>query len=122
MPTVNNRSNIDRTVLIFDSFYAQNATVDAAKYDLVYSFFYAKNENKRIAANFAAALFRISQETGIDVVDLLNELKGTPNKLELNKTISYYLNLLKSKTSQYGVARVPVPNFPVARNVILWYG
>lgn len=119
MPTINNRSNIDRTVLIYDSFYAQNATVDASKYDLVYSFFYGKSENTRIAANFAAALFRISQETGIDVVQLVDELKGTPNKLELNKTISYYLNLLKSKTSQYGVARIPAPNLPVARNVVV---
>lgn len=119
MPTVNNRSTLDRTVLIYDSFYEQNVTVDASKYDLVYSFFYEKNNNNRIAANFASALFRISQETGIDVVQLIDELKGLPNKLELNKKISYYLNLLKSKTSQYGVARVPVPNFPTARNVVI---
>ena len=119
MPTVNNRNVVDRTVVIYDSFYDQTATIDATKYDIVYGFFYEKNDNKRIAANFAAALFRISQETGIDVLSLLNQLKGAPNKLELNKTISYYLNLLKSKTSQYGVARVPAPNVPVARNVVL---
>jgi len=119
MPTINNRTVIDRTVLIYDSFYDQTFTVDSTKYDIVYGFFYEKNNNSKISANFAAALFRISQETGIDVLSLLNQLKGAPNKLELNKTISYYLNLLKSKTSQYGVARVPTPNLSVARNIVL---
>ena len=122
MPTVNNRANLDRTVEIFDSFYNIKYIADATKYDIVYGFFYEINGSQKISANFAAALFRISQQTGIDVLDLLNQLKGAPNTLELSKTISYYLNLLKSKTSLYGVARIPTPNLTVARNVVVWYG
>jgi len=119
MPSINNRTNIDRTVEIFDSFYNVKYIADATKYDIVYSFFYEINGNKKTSANFAAALFRIAQQTGIDVLELLNQLKGAANTLDLNKTISYYLNLFKSKTSLYGVARVPTPNLTVARNVVI---
>lgn len=118
MPTVQ-ANQIDRTVLIFDSFYNKNLVVEGGKYDIVYGFFYEINSNKTIASNLASSLFRISQETGIDVLTLLDELRGVNNKLELNKKIAYYLNLLKSKTSLYGVGRPPIPNIPVARNVVL---
>lgn len=123
MPTVNYvRTNIDRTVEIFDGFYNIKYIADATKYDIVYGYFYEVNGSRKISANFAAALFRISQQTGIDVLDLLNQLKSSSNTLELNQTIAYYLNLLKSKTALYGVAKVPSPNLPVARNVVVWYG
>ena len=119
MPSINNRTNIDRTVEIFDSFYNIQYVADANKYDVVYSYFYEINGSKSISANFTAALFRIAQQTGIDVLTLLSELQGLPNTLELNKTIAYYLNLMKSKTSLYGVSRIPTPNQSVARNVVV---
>jgi len=90
--TVNNE--MDRTVKIFDEFYAT---------DLV------------IPANF-----RIAQEAGIEPVELLELLQqNTNNKISLNKVFCYYLNTFKSKSSLYGVAVVPKPLEPVARNVVL---
>lgn len=119
MPSINDRTNIDRTVEIFDSFYNIKYVADANKYDVVYSYFYGINGSKSISANFTAALFRIAQQTGIDVLNLLSELQGLPNTLDLNKTIAYYLNLMKSKTSLYGVSKIPSPNQSVARNVVV---
>jgi len=120
MARIDKLSNIDQTVAIFDSFYALNLKVDANQYDLVYSFFYNKSKNANTAGNFTAILFRISQETGINITTLLSELRGdTSNKLNVSEKIAYYLNSLKSKTSLYGIARVPLPNIPVARNIIL---
>jgi hypothetical protein len=120
MPTIQqNRFGLDQTIIIYDSFYDKNYVVDAAKFDIVYGFFYEKNENKTIASNLTANIFRISQETGIDVLTLIDELGSLPNKLELNRKIAYYLNLLKSKTSLYGVSRIPTPNLPAARNVVI---
>ena len=73
--------------------------------------------SKNIAANFTAVLFRISQETQIPVLNLLDQIKGT-NKMEMNQTIAYYLNSFKSKTSLYGIAVVPKSNQPVSRNIV----
>lgn len=112
-------NNADQTVLIFDSFYNVKATVGAAEYDIVYSFFKGVSNNNTIAANFAAFLFRIAQEGGYNVLDLLEAIKGSGNKLQMNQAICYYLNTLKSKASLYGISNVPKPNQAVQRNVVL---
>ena len=118
MPTIIDNPNPDRTVLIFDTFYNQQLTINATEYDVVFSFFKATSENDTIAGNFTANLFRISQETEIPVLDLLDQLRGLPNKLEMNKVICYFLNSFKSNASLYGVGVLPRPNQLAARNVV----
>jgi hypothetical protein len=110
--------NADRTIRIFDQFYSFNSIVNADEYDVVRSFFLETCETTNIADNFTASLFRISQVTGINVLTLLDQLKGANNKLELNKIICYYLNTLKLKTALYGVSQIPRPNQSVSRNIL----
>lgn len=119
MPTIiDNTANTDRTVLIYDNFYNTKLTINASEYDIVFSFFKSTSDNDTIAGNFTSNLFRISQESDIPVLDLLNEIKGLPNKLEMNKVICYFLNSFKSNTSLYGVGVIPRPNQLAARNVV----
>ena len=94
---IDNRTNLDQTVRIFDSFYAFNAVVNAVEYDIVYSYFVSVCATKNIAANFTAVLFRIAQETQIPILELLDQIKGT-KKMEMNQILAYYLNSFKSKT------------------------
>lgn len=115
----NRLSSLDQTIRIYDSFYAVNLVVGADQYDIVYGYFSSVCDTKNIAANFTAFLFRIAQETKIDVLELLAQLQGTNNKLQMNKVMAYYMNSLKSKTSLYGVAATPKPNLPIARNIVL---
>lgn len=120
MARIEKLNNIDQTVLIYDSFYSLNLKVDAAQYDMVYSFFYEKSKNPTTAGNFTVLIFRISQESKIPVTTLLAELRGdSVEKLNVSTKIAYYLNSLKSKTSLYGLASLPLPNQSVARNVVL---
>lgn len=120
MPTiVDNRNSLDQTVKIYDNFYVQTLVVSAIEFDIVLGYFKSVCQTEKIAANFTTALFRISQDAEIPVMTLLDNIKGTGNKLEMNKLITYYLNSFKSKTSLYGIAAVPKPNQPVARNVVL---
>ncbi len=116
---IDNRDSIDRTVAIYDTFYASSIKVNAAEFDVVYGYFTNVCASKQIASNFTGFLFMISQESGIPVLDLLKEIQGSPNKLQMNRTICYYLNSLKSKTSLYGVGAIPRPNQSVARNVVI---
>ena len=116
---IDTQSSLDQTVRIFDSFYSFDLTVNASEYDIVHGYFLSVCDTKNIAGNFTSILFRISQETGIPILDLLGSIKGTNNKLEMNQVINYYLNSFKSKTSLYGISIVPQPNIPVARNVVL---
>jgi uncharacterized protein YxjI len=118
MPRIlDTRTDMDQTVRLFDSFYAINLNVNATTYDIVHGYFLSVCDSKNIADNFTVVLFRISQETEIPVLDLLNQIKGT-NKMEMNQTIAYYLNSFKSRTSLYGIAVVPKSNQPVSRNIV----
>jgi hypothetical protein len=118
MPQIlDTRTSLDQTVRIFDSFYAFDLRVNAPDFDIVFGYFASVCATKNIAGNFTAVFFRIAQETGIPVLELLNAVKGT-NNLQMNSVISYYLNSFKSKTSLYGVAITPPPNQFVARNII----
>ena len=120
MPLINTQEeSIDRTIKIFDNFYNVNITIPTNQYEVVRSYFIGICEDVRVAENFTAFLFRIAQESGIDAIQLLENIKGANNKLELNQTMAYYMNSFKSKVSLYGVAVVPRPVFPVARNVVL---
>ena len=115
---IDNRSSLEQTVRIFDSFYAADMIVGASQFDIVHGYFTNVCKTKDIANNFTTVLFRIATETGIDVLELLTEIKGSANKLQMNKKICYYLNGMKSKTSLYGISVLPNPAIPVARNII----
>jgi hypothetical protein len=118
MPQIlDTRTSLDQTVRIFDSFYSFDLKVNAPDFDIVYGYFSSVCATRNIAANFTAVFFRIAQETGIPVLELLGAVKGTSN-LQMNSVISYYLNSFKSKTSLYGISITPPPNQFVARNIL----
>jgi hypothetical protein len=111
-------TNVDQTVRIFDNFYTTNLRVNAADWDVVYSYFFGTSKSKDTANNFASLLFRIAQEGNFNVLDLLATIKGTSTKLQTNQVICYYLNTFRTKASLYGVGIIPKPNETVQRNVV----
>ena len=118
MPRIlDTRTSLDQTIRIFDSFYSFDLTINGNDYDIVHSYFTSICETNTIANNFTAVLFRIAQETGLSVLDLLDQIKGS-KKMEMNQIICYYLNSFKSRTSLYGTSILPKSNQPIARNII----
>ena len=119
MPVIDeDNRNLDQTVKIYDGFYDQTLVINASEFDIVLGYFTEVCTTKKIAANFTTQLFRISQNAQIPVMTLLEYIKGTNTKLQMNQLITYYLNSFKSKTTLYGVSVVPRPNQSVARNVV----
>ena len=68
---IDNRTNIDKTIQIFDSFYSFNTVVNPTEYDLVHGYFLGVCSSKQVADNFTAVFFRIAQVTGLSVQTLL---------------------------------------------------
>lgn len=112
-------TSLGNTVRIFDNFYSNSLRVNAADWDVIYSFFLGNSNNKQEASNFASLLFFIAQEGEFSVLDLLATIKGKTNKLQMNQVICYYLNTFRPKTTLYGVGIIPKPNEAVQRNVVL---
>lgn len=114
----NSADSLDQTVRIFDNFYNFNLVVPSNQYDIVHSYFVETCDTKTIANNFTTFFFKIAQDTGIPATTLLESIKGQ-TKLDMNRTIAYYLNSFKSKAALYGISFVPQPNLPIARNIVL---
>jgi hypothetical protein len=109
-------TNVDQTVRIFDSFYGYEANVPQMEYDAIYSYFRSVFATAQQAGNFTIVVFRIAQESDIPAMTLFEELrgKGLP---ELNLTLAYYINTLRSSTTLLGITAKLTPNFYVARNI-----
>lgn len=118
MGTTVNYSNpkTDQTVKIFDNFYNYEVTVPQLEYDAVYSFLRSIFGTNDAAKNFTVSVFRISQESDIPVMTLLQDFQGQ-SALELTTTLAYYLNNLRSPSTLLGINVTAVPNYYVARNI-----
>lgn len=117
MGSVNERNpKIDQTVEIFDKFNNFSINVQAQEYDIVYSYFKTVYTTDLAAANFTTALFRVANQQSVSVLTLLDQLKTTSG-VELNLTMCYYLNNLRSNATLLGLTAQTQPNFYVARNV-----
>ena len=118
MSTVNAiNPRVDLTARIFDDFNNVVLEVDANEYDVVNSYFESIFSNKEDAANLTNTFFRISQETGVSVQILLNQVAGQ-NSMQVTSTMAYYLNGLRSPSTLLGVSNPVTPNFYTARNVL----
>lgn len=118
MSTVNYTNySLDQTVRVFDAFYSYDVNVPADEYDIVYSYFSEQMKNKQAAGNFTVSLFRIAQETNIPALTLLAQFQGTTG-VNLDVTLAYYLNQIRSRATMLGVSNPLTPNFYAARNVI----
>ena len=118
MSSVNDLNpKIDQTVRVYDAFYGFTQNIPVNQYDAVYAYMRSVFDTERAAANFTTTLFRASVESGINVMDLLQELQrhGQP---ELTSVLAYYLNGLQSSATLLGVQARVLPNKYVARNVI----
>lgn len=117
MTTVNYANpKVDQTVRIYDEFYAYAADVPAAEYDAVNSYFKSVFGTGEAADNFTVTLFRVSEDSNIPVMTLLQQIEGQ-SQPELTLTLSYYLNGTRSRSTLLGLNATVTPNYYVARNV-----
>jgi hypothetical protein len=86
------------------------------EYDLVLSFFKSVFTTGQAAENFTVSLFRVSEESDIPVLTLLQSMEGQ-NSVQLTISMAYYLNSIRSPATLLGVLEPTVPNFYTARNV-----
>jgi len=118
MPYIS-KNQQDQTTQIFDSFYKTDVIVLSAEFDLVRSFFISVCTTENQAEQYTAFLFRVSTESGIPAIELLEQMQSLKtDEVTINQTLIFYLNSFRPKTNLYGISTEPVPVFPVARNVV----
>jgi hypothetical protein len=110
-------TNLDQTVRIFDNFYRFQADIPAAEYDVVFSYFQSVMGTRQAAENFTVSLFQVASESGQEPLTLLSQFQGQTG-VNLDTTLAYYLNQIRSRAALLGVGAPVKPNFYAARNVI----
>ena len=106
----------DLTVQIFDRFYGYEQQVPADAYDAVLSYFKSVFRSAEAAGNFTVSLFRVSQQSGIPVMNLLQQFQGQTAP-QINLTLAYYLNGVRSSSTLLGINVPTQSNFYIARNI-----
>jgi pyruvate/2-oxoacid:ferredoxin oxidoreductase alpha subunit len=109
-------SKTDLTVQIFDRFYGYEQHVPVEAYDAVLSYFRSVFSSAEAAGNFTVSLFRVSKQSGIPVMTLLQQFQGQ-SAPQITLTLAYYLNGIRSSSTLLGVNVPTQPNFYVARNI-----
>ncbi len=110
-------TNVDLTVRIFDTFYNYETFVNAEEYDVVYSYMRSVFTTDQAAGNFTVSLFRIAEETGTPVLDILQSIEGE-DSIMITQILSYYLNNMRSGSTLLGFGVNVTPNYYTARNVL----
>jgi len=87
------------------------------EYDHILSVFTKIMKDESAAANFTQSLYQIAQETGTQVIAILETLDIT-SEITLNTSMAYYLNAINSPTTLYGVQNPTRPNYYAGRNVL----
>lgn len=117
MGTVNAiNTKTDLTVQIFDRFYGYQQQVPVNEYAAVLSYFESVFGSQEAAGNMAVSVFRISRETSIPVMTLLQQFQGQTGPA-ITLTLAYYLNSIRSSSTLLGVNVTTQPNYYVARNI-----
>jgi hypothetical protein len=106
----------DLTVQIFDRFYGYEQHVPVEAYDAVLSYFRSVFNSAEAAGNFTVSLFRVSKQSGIPIMTLLQQFQGQ-SAPQITLTLAYYLNGIRSSSTLLGVNVPTQPNFYVARNI-----
>ena len=106
----------DLTVQIFDRFYGYQQYVPVDEYDIVLSYFQSVFGTREAAGNFTVSVFRISHQTGIPVMNLLQQFQGQ-SAPEITLTLAYYLNGIRSSSTLLGVNVPTQPNYYISRNI-----
>jgi hypothetical protein len=117
MANINNlNTNTDLTVQIFDKFYSYQQSVSGVEYDAVHSYLLSVFKTEKQAGNFTSTMFRMSDASGIPVMELLQSLQGLA-KPQITLTFAYYLNTFQSPATMLGLQQQVIPNYYVAHNI-----
>tara|TARA_R110002051_G_scaffold58733_1_gene107904 strand:- start:262 stop:624 length:363 start_codon:yes stop_codon:yes gene_type:complete len=112
------RDDKESVVILFDSFYSNEVKVSAAEYDIVLSYFKSVFVDGNLAEDFTTVFFTIKIGYGKTTDELLDIFKGQDG-IQVNSTMAYYLNGLRSKTTLIGVNVVRQASQIVSRNIII---
>ncbi len=109
--------SVDQTIRIFNEFYDLKLVVSANEYEIVRAFFMNYTTSDAVAKSYTETLFRISNQTDIPVLTLLDSFQAE-DSMKVTLTMAYYLNSFSDKTVMFGINNIITANQQVERNIL----
>ncbi|RLA01859.1 MAG: hypothetical protein DRQ47_07530 [Gammaproteobacteria bacterium] len=108
--------NDEKNIKVIQNYNSVEVDIDGNEWDYVFGFFKKAMKDVTAAENFAQSIFQVSRQTNVSAVSIVQSMKGQAG-LELNASLSYYLNGIRSNATLLGVSNIVKPNFYAGRNV-----
>ncbi len=105
------------TRLLFDRFFQKEISYPSNQVDAVVGFFKARGFEDSAAISVGSVLLQQAKIDGINVLELLDSLKGL-DKVKLSNLVTAILNSNRSKISKLGYRSETTANRVEARNII----
>jgi len=93
-------------------------SVDGAEYDYVLSFFKRSFTDDDAARNFTDSIYQVSRESEVTALEIVKSMEGQSG-IEMNASLAYFLNGIRSNSTMLGVTNIVKPNFYAGRSVLI---
>jgi hypothetical protein len=91
--------------------------VPGDEYDYVSAFFKKIMKDETSASTFTQSIYDVSNATKIPVIDLVQSMEGQ-DTMQINRSMAFYLNNIRSPSTLLGVQNTIRPNYYAGRNVL----
>ena len=92
--------------------------VNGGEYDYILGFFTKSMKDPIAAQNFTLQIYQVARQADISPLDIIQTMEGQTG-LELNASLAYYLNGIRSNATLLGVQNIIPPNFYAGRSVLI---
>lgn len=107
-----------KNVNLATNFNEPPKAVDGGEYDYVLSFFKRSMTDPVAAANFTESIYQVSRQADVPVLELVNSMEGQTG-LQMNVSMAYFMNGIRSNSTMLGVTNTVRPNFYAGRSVLI---
>ena len=116
--SINTNTITDPNLRFVNDYENPPQDINGNEWDYVYGFFKKMMKTDAAAEDFSLSIFRVSKETGYPVTDIIQTMEGQTG-MQLNASLAYYLNSIRSSATLLGVQSLAKPNFYAGRAVLI---
>jgi hypothetical protein len=102
----------------FSNYYTQVDSVDPAHFDIVRGFLVGKNFDASTVDNLVISLLEVAKEQDLSIPDLIAQLDGLQDTLQLNTLLSLLLNTTRNRTSVLGFEQTTLVSNNISRTIL----
>jgi len=117
--TINDGISTDsKNLNVVTDFNTKAADVNGNEWDYILGFFNSAFKDPIAAEKFTQEIYQVGSQSGVNPLDIIKTMEGQTG-IELNMSLAYYLNGIRSNTTLLGIHNIIKPNYYAGRSVLI---